>query len=67
MTISIVKPKERTRETVGVGAQGDAREEGCSEDPAAPEDPPDLPDDPEVLPDVPDAPPAPEAEAEPES
>ena len=61
MTITIVKPKERTRETVGVGAQGDAREEGSSTDPAgedAPELPEaELPDDPEVLPDVPDAPP----------
>ena len=33
VTISIVKPKERTRETVGVGAQGDAREEGSSDGP----------------------------------
>jgi ATP-dependent Clp protease ATP-binding subunit ClpC len=61
MTITIVKPKERTRETVGVGAKGDAREEGSSTDPAG-EDAPalpeaELPDDPEVLPDVPDAPP----------
>jgi ATP-dependent Clp protease ATP-binding subunit ClpC len=60
MLISIVKPKERTRETVGVGAKGDAREEGSSPDPAA-DGGPDLPDDPEVLPDVPDAPPEPEA------
>jgi ATP-dependent Clp protease ATP-binding subunit ClpC len=58
MIIEIVKPKERTRETVGVGAKGDAREEGSSTDPNA--DSPDLPDDPEILPDVPDAPPAPE-------
>jgi ATP-dependent Clp protease ATP-binding subunit ClpC len=61
MTITIVKPKERTRETVGVGAKGDAREEGSSTDPAG-EDAPalpeaELPDDLEVLPDVPDAPP----------
>jgi ATP-dependent Clp protease ATP-binding subunit ClpC len=63
MTITIVKPKERTRETVGVGAKGDAREEGSSTDPNA-DDAPDLPDDPEVLPDVPDAPPAPEDQAE---
>jgi ATP-dependent Clp protease ATP-binding subunit ClpC len=56
--ISIVKPKERTREAVGVGAKG-ALEEG-----AEPEQPADeggggqeLPDEPEVLPDVPDAPP----------
>jgi ATP-dependent Clp protease ATP-binding subunit ClpC len=59
MIIEIVKPKERTRETVGVGAKGDAREEGSSTDPNA-DAAPDLPDEPEVLPDVPDAPPAPE-------
>jgi ATP-dependent Clp protease ATP-binding subunit ClpC len=59
MIIEIVKPKERTRETVAVGAKGDAREEGSSTDPS-PDDAPELPDDPEVLPDVPDAPPAPE-------
>jgi ATP-dependent Clp protease ATP-binding subunit ClpC len=59
--ISVVKPKERARETVGVGAQGDARQEGSSEDPGAAHDA-DLPEDPEVLPDVPDAPPAPESE-----
>jgi hypothetical protein len=63
MIIEIVKPKERTRETVSVGAKGDAREEGSSTDPSAdnapdlPDDPEVLPDDPEVLPDVPDAPP----------
>jgi ATP-dependent Clp protease ATP-binding subunit ClpC len=56
MKISIVKPKERKRETVGVGAKGDAREEGSSEDPDSRHSP-DLPDNPEVLPDVPDAPP----------
>jgi ATP-dependent Clp protease ATP-binding subunit ClpC len=60
MKISILTPKERTRETVGVGGKGDAREEGSSEDPNSPGSP-DLPDDPEVLPDVPDAPPPPEA------
>jgi hypothetical protein len=59
MLIEIVTPKERKRETVGVGAKGDAREEGSSTDPAA-DGGPDLPDEPEVLPDVPDAPPAPE-------
>ena len=42
MTITIVKPKERKRETVGVGAKGDAREEGSSTDPAD-EDAPELP------------------------
>ena len=60
MLISIVKPKERTRETVGVGAKGDAREEGDSVDPSSEDDDAgsgDLPDEPEVLPDVPDAPP----------
>jgi ATP-dependent Clp protease ATP-binding subunit ClpC len=59
MKISIIKPKERKRETVSVGAKGDAREEGSSDDPNSPS--PDLPDDPEVLPDVPDAPPEPQA------
>jgi ATP-dependent Clp protease ATP-binding subunit ClpC len=58
--ISIVTPKERKRETVTVGGQGDAREEGSSDDPNS-EGAPDLPDEPEVLPDVPDAPPPPEA------
>ena len=42
VTITIVKPKERNRETVGVGAQGDAREEGSSTDPAG-EDAPGYP------------------------
>jgi hypothetical protein len=55
VTISIIKPKERVREAVGVGAKGDAPEEGSSEG----DDAPQLPDDPEVLPDVPDAPPPP--------
>ena len=66
VTISIVKPKERKRETVGVGAQGDAREEGSSTDPASEGGGDDLPDEPEVLPEIPDAPPAPEGEPEPE-
>jgi ATP-dependent Clp protease ATP-binding subunit ClpC len=59
VTISIVKGKERTRETVGVGAKGGPIEEG-SEEPAQPsgDGAPVLPDEPEVLPDVPDAPPA---------
>jgi ATP-dependent Clp protease ATP-binding subunit ClpC len=57
--ISVVTPKERKRETVGVGAKGDAREEGSSTDPSS-EGAPRLPDEPEVLPDVPDAPPAPD-------
>jgi ATP-dependent Clp protease ATP-binding subunit ClpC len=59
--ITIVAPKERKRETVGVGAKGDAREEGSSTDPSSAEDSGrDLPDEPEVLPEIPDAPPAPE-------
>ncbi len=65
--ITIVKPKERKRETVGVGAKGDAREEGSSTDPSSDEgtDPRDeLPDEPEVLPEIPDAPPAPESKDE---
>jgi len=66
VTISITKPKERTRETVGVGAQGDAREEGSASDPSSDGGGDDLPDEPEVLPEIPDAPPAPEGEAEPE-
>src|SRR4029078_7307804 len=57
VTISIVRPKETTRETLGVGAQGDAREEGSSGDPSS-EGTPELPDEPEVLPEIPDAPPA---------
>jgi C-terminal, D2-small domain, of ClpB protein len=53
---------ERKRETFGVGAKGDAREEGLSTDPSSESDPAgELPDEPEVLPDVPDAPPAPES------
>jgi ATP-dependent Clp protease ATP-binding subunit ClpC len=57
--ITVIKPKQRKRETVGVGAKGDAREEGNSTDPSS-DAGDDLPDEPEVLPDVPDAPPAPE-------
>ena len=56
VTITIVKPKERKRETVGVGAQGDAREEGSSTDPSS-EGGDDLPDEPEVLPEIPTRPP----------
>jgi hypothetical protein len=63
--ISIVTPKERTRETVGVGAKGDAREEGSSTDPSAEGgSEPELPDEPEVLPEIPDAPPPPESKDE---
>ncbi|MEA2455164.1 MAG: ATP-dependent Clp protease ATP-binding subunit ClpC, partial [Thermoleophilaceae bacterium] len=65
VTITIVKPKERKRETVGVGAQGDAREEGSSSDPSS-DGGDGLPDEPEVLPEIPDAPPAPEGEPQPE-
>jgi ATP-dependent Clp protease ATP-binding subunit ClpC len=59
--ISIVQPKERKRETVGVGAKGDAREEGSSTDPSSSDEPSNelLPDEPEVLPEIPDAPPPP--------
>jgi ATP-dependent Clp protease ATP-binding subunit ClpC len=62
VTITIVKPKERTRETVGVGAKGGAIEEGGGEEPERPsgDAAPELPDEPDVLPDVPDVPPAPE-------
>jgi hypothetical protein len=63
VTITIVKPKHRKRETVGVGAQGDAREEGSSTDPSSDGDDA-LPDEPEVLPEIPDAPPAPEGDGE---
>jgi ATP-dependent Clp protease ATP-binding subunit ClpC len=63
--ISVSAPKERKRETVGVGAKGDAREEGSSRDPSSDDAPP-LPDEPEVLPDVPDAPPAPDEQDKPE-
>jgi hypothetical protein len=58
VNITIVKPKELARETVGVGAKGGSLEEG-SDEPAEPsgDDAPELPDEPEVLPDVPDAPP----------
>jgi ATP-dependent Clp protease ATP-binding subunit ClpC len=62
--ITIVKPKERTRETVGVGAKGGSLEEGNGEEPEQPsgDAAPDLPDEPDVLPDVPDAPPPAEQE-----
>jgi hypothetical protein len=56
--ISVVKPKERTRETVGVGAKGGELDEGAEEpDQPSGDGSPDLPDEPEVLPDVPDVPP----------
>ena len=57
MTITIVKPKERKRETVGVGAQGGDLPEGSAPEEPVGDDAPELPDEPEVLPDVPDAPP----------
>ena len=66
VVITIVKPKERTRETVGVGAQGEAPDEGAPEDPEGSREGGDLPDLPEVLPDVPDAPPPPEGDPKPE-
>jgi hypothetical protein len=58
--ISITAPPPgKTREPVGVGAKGEAAEEG-GDGGGLPEGSgsDDLPDDPEVLPDVPDAPPA---------
>jgi ATP-dependent Clp protease ATP-binding subunit ClpC len=60
--ISIVKPKERTRETVGVGGKGGALEEGADDEPEQPsgDGAPEFPEEPEILPDVPDAPPPPE-------
>jgi ATP-dependent Clp protease ATP-binding subunit ClpC len=64
--ISIVKPKERKREAVGVGGKGGAGDEPEGEGPQG-EEPADLPDEHDVLPDVPDAPPAPEGEGEPSS
>jgi hypothetical protein len=62
MTITIVKPKARKREAVGVGAKGEGLEEGSDAPERPSADAPDLPDEPEVLPDVPDAPPAPPEE-----
>jgi ATP-dependent Clp protease ATP-binding subunit ClpC len=63
--INIIRPKERKREAVGVGAKG-AEAEGEGGEEPAPEGSggSDLPDEPEVLPDVPDAPPAPEDEGD---
>jgi ATP-dependent Clp protease ATP-binding subunit ClpC len=52
--ISVVAPKKRKREAVGVGAKG-----GGQPDKPEPESS-DLPDEPEVLPEVPEAPPEPE-------
>jgi ATP-dependent Clp protease ATP-binding subunit ClpC len=62
--ITIVPPKDRERQPVGVGAKGD---EAAAQGEGEGQDGPDsegsgLPDEPEVLPDVPDAPPAPEDE-----
>jgi len=62
LKISVIKPKERKREAVGVGGKGGSDQpEG-----EAPQDDEgsDLPDEHDVLPDVPDAPPAPEGEGE---
>ncbi|MDQ3645231.1 MAG: AAA family ATPase, partial [Actinomycetota bacterium] len=58
--ITIAKPA-RTREKVGVGAEGGELTEETGEGPAEVGD---LPDEPDVLPDVPDAPPAPEGDGE---
>ena len=63
VNITIVKPKERTRETVGVGAKGGRSTRARTSPSLRRIDAlPDLPDEPEVLPDVPDAPPAPPEE-----
>ena len=65
LKISIIKPKERKREAVGVGGKGGAEDQPEGEGPDG--EGGDLPDEPEVLPDVPDAPPAPEGEGESQS
>jgi ATP-dependent Clp protease ATP-binding subunit ClpC len=60
--ISIIKPKERKREAVGVGGKGGSEDQPEIE--GSKDDGSDLPDEHDVLPDVPDAPPAPEGEGE---
>jgi ATP-dependent Clp protease ATP-binding subunit ClpC len=62
VTIDVVAPKTRKRQTVGVGAKGG---EGEGEGEPSGDDSPagDLPENPEVLPEVPDAPPAAESES----
>jgi ATP-dependent Clp protease ATP-binding subunit ClpC len=60
VAISVVKPKERTREAVGVGGQGELG--GGDEEPAADAPAAELPEEPEVLPEAPDAPPPSEDE-----
>jgi ATP-dependent Clp protease ATP-binding subunit ClpC len=62
LKISVIKPKQRKREAVGVGGKGGSDQpegEGPQDDEGS-----DLPDEHDVLPDVPDAPPAPEGEGE---
>jgi ATP-dependent Clp protease ATP-binding subunit ClpC len=56
LKISIVKPKERKREAVGVGGKGGSEDQPEGEGPSG-EGSDDLPDEHDVLPDVPDAPP----------
>src|SRR4051812_23969668 len=55
LKISIIKPKERKRETVGVGGKGGPEDQPEGEVPQ--DEGSDLPDEHDVLPDVPDAPP----------
>jgi ATP-dependent Clp protease ATP-binding subunit ClpC len=62
--ITVIQPKEREREPVGVGAKGSEAEGGGEESSPEDSDGSGLPDEPEVLPDVPDAPPAPEDEGD---
>lgn len=63
--ITITKPL-RTREAVGVGAEGGGDEASEDDDSSEPDDSrgEDLPDEADVLPDVPDAPPAPSSNDE---
>jgi ATP-dependent Clp protease ATP-binding subunit ClpC len=56
VTIEIVAPKTRKRQTVGVGAKG-AEGDGESGGEPVGDASPDFPEDPEILPEVPDAPP----------
>jgi ATP-dependent Clp protease ATP-binding subunit ClpC len=66
VSITIVKPKERRREAVGVGGKGGDDRPESPEGPEGSEGG-ELPDDPEVLPDVPDAPPSSGSEGEEEA
>jgi ATP-dependent Clp protease ATP-binding subunit ClpC len=68
VTITITAPV-RTREKVGVGAEGGELAEETGEGPAEvdPADSAQLPDASDVLPDVPDAPPAPGGDVDPDA